>query len=142
SQKLIDLYPNFPPAHTFLCQVYLQNAMFEQAVVVAEKVTQIDNALDIRAMLARAYAAAGRRVEAQKLLDELESASKQKHLSPVVTARIYVALGDNDRAFALLQTAFDEKEEELNLLNVDPGFDSLRSDPRFAGLVRGLNLAP
>jgi eukaryotic-like serine/threonine-protein kinase len=58
------------------------------------------------------------------------------------TARLYARLGDNDRALEWLQKAYDKHSDYLVYLRVDPMFDELRSDPRFAELMRKVGLAP
>jgi len=55
---------------------------------------------------------------------------------------INAALGDKDQAFVWLEKAYQARSEDLFFLKVSPKFDSLRSDQRFAGLLRSLNLAP
>ncbi len=55
-------------------------------------------------------------------------------------ARIHAKLGDADRAFASLETAYRERSGYIAYLNVDPKMDELRGDPRFHDLVRRLRL--
>src|SRR5207302_877740 len=89
------------------------------------------------------YALVGRRAEAQKLLQELNDLSKYKYVPVVNLARIYVGLGDKDKAFACLEKSYDDRSiGGLTFLKVDPAFDPLRSDPRFQGLLRRMNLQP
>jgi tetratricopeptide (TPR) repeat protein len=90
--------------------------------------------------LALTYAEQGRREEAQKLLDTVESLSKQSYVSPVFSATIYGALGDTDRAFDLLEEGYRQHASLMSLLKVQPIFDPLRSDPRFDELLRKMNL--
>jgi tetratricopeptide (TPR) repeat protein len=94
--------------------------------------------------LAYAYARAGRKAEAQKILDQLNKLSKQQYIQPRLMARIYVGLGDKDKAFEFLEKSFDDRSIESGFatLNVDPTFDPLRSDPRLPELLRRMNLQP
>jgi hypothetical protein len=82
---------------------------------------------------------AGRRAEALKVLDQLSELSKQKYVRPVFMARIYVGLGDKDKAFEWLEKDYDERSLPFIL---DPIFDPLRSNPRFQDLLRRMNLQP
>ena len=54
-------------------------------------------------------------------------------------AGIYIGLGDNDNAINWLEKAFEEQSSLLLLLNIDPIYDPLRSDPRFQDLVDRMN---
>ena len=91
---------------------------------------------DEPAELARAYALAGKRDEALKIVNALRQTSKHKHVARTVMAAIYGALGDKTQAFAFLDKAFNEREFILVMLNVEPMFDPLRADPRFDDLSR------
>jgi hypothetical protein len=61
-------------------------------------------------------------------------------VAPASIAIIFAALGDNDQAFAWLEKADKARDVMLARLKVDPRFDSLRSDPRFADLVRRIGI--
>jgi hypothetical protein len=57
-------------------------------------------------------------------------------------AKIHEGLGEKDQAFAWLERAITERDTNVISLKVDPEFDSLRSDPRFADLLRRIGLSP
>ena len=95
---------------------------------------------DEPAELARAYALSGKRDEALKVLEDLKRLSEQKHVAPTVIAAIYGALGDKTQAFVYLDKAYRERDFILVMLNVEPMFDSLRSDQRFTELSRRVGL--
>jgi hypothetical protein len=80
------------------------------------------------------------KAEARKILDELKEQSKRRYVAPTVLAAIYGALGEKDQAFILLDKAYDEHDSILVQLKVEPIFDELRSDPRFAVLLKRLGL--
>jgi Flp pilus assembly protein TadD len=93
--------------------------------------------------LARAYAVAGRRAEAQKVLDQLSALSGQRFISQKSLAAIYAALGEKDKAFERLEKAYQERSIGTGLsIKEFPGFDPIRSDPRFQDLLRRINLQP
>ncbi len=94
------------------------------------------------ARLGHGYAVAGKRREAQKVLNELNDLSKQKYVSSYDIAVIYVGLGEKEQAFAWLEKAYDERSTWLEFLKVEPQLDPLRSDPRFVELVRRVGLPP
>ena len=92
------------------------------------------------ATLGHAYAVAGKRAEASKVLADLQSQSKERYVSPYFIALIYTGLGDKDQAFAWLNKAYEERHPYVNHLDVEPVFDTLRSDPRFEDLLRRVGL--
>ncbi len=94
------------------------------------------------ALLGHAYAAANRRSEAQAILQQLSALSKQRYVPSYPIAAIYAALGQKEEAFAWLERAYGERDSWMDYLGLDPRLDGLRSDPRFADLLRRMNLVP
>ena len=94
------------------------------------------------ALLGHAYAAANRKSEAQAILQELSALSKQRYVPSYPIAAIYAALGQKEEAFTWLERAYDERDSWMDYLGLDPRIERLRSDPRFADLLRRMNLAP
>lgn len=90
----------------------------------------------VRAQLARALALAGKKKEAQRLLDELSAKDAQPLSSPYYVALAYAALDNPDEAFAWLDHARAEGDKWLGWMNVDPRLDPLRSDARFHALLQ------
>jgi hypothetical protein len=91
-------------------------------------------------LLIRAYAHAGRRADALRLLAELKQRSKSGYVPAGAFVNAYLGLGENDQAFAALDQAYKEQSNILQFLKVHPYFDPLRSDPRFAALVLRVGL--
>ena len=83
---------------------------------------------------------AGREREARAVLQELTEQSQRKYVSPLGIALIHMGLGDDDRAFQWLETAYENSETLLNYIKVDPIFDPLRPDPRYRNLLERLKL--
>jgi tetratricopeptide (TPR) repeat protein len=94
----------------------------------------------MRSELAYAYATAGRKPEAQKILSGLSELSTRTYIPSYYFAVIYAALGQNDQAIEWLERAHDERSNFLASLRVDPAVDVLRSDPRFGSLVERVGL--
>jgi len=93
------------------------------------------------AALGHAYAKAGRRNEANRILDELQKLSAAHYVSSYELAAIYVALGEREQAFQRLERSYKERSFHLINLKVRPEFAPLRPDPRFQDLVRRIGLA-
>jgi tetratricopeptide (TPR) repeat protein len=136
-RKTLEMDPNFVLTRHRLGLVYEQQGKYEEAIAEFKQVVSLtaSKSLGLTA-LAHAYALSGKRAEAQKTLAELQEISTQRYVSPAAIAAIYTALGDKDQAFAWLEKADKSHDGILVRLKVDSRFDSLRSDPRFADLVR------
>jgi len=135
SRKTIEMDPNFALAHNQLAQAYLQKHMNDEALAELQKAEQLSGGgPTIMANLARAYAASGKRSEALKLLSDLKKRSNSIYSHGSEIAVIYAALGDTDQAMNWLEKGYEERFNPGVLLR--PGFDPLRSDPRFQDLVR------
>jgi serine/threonine protein kinase/Flp pilus assembly protein TadD len=142
-KKTLDLAPNFDLALNDLATAYLLKSMYGEAIAEFQKaLTMPIGKVAPLSSLAYGYAVAGKRAEAQKILDQLNELSKQQYVQPRLIARIYVGLGDKDKAFASLEESIKDRSIEtgFSTINVDPTFDPLRSDPRFAGVLRRMNL--
>lgn len=91
--------------------------------------------------LIRAYAEAGRRKIALRLLEELKTRRKKGYVPAGAFVNAYLGLGDKDQAFIWLERAYKEHSNTLQLLKVDPLFDSIRGDQRFDDLLRRVGLS-
>ncbi|HTS89396.1 MAG TPA: protein kinase [Gemmatimonadales bacterium] len=92
------------------------------------------------AMIVRALAALGRREEADAILTRLDDESRHQYVRAEILAMGYAAVGDFDRAFESLERAFQARSAGLIYLHLDPGYDPLRSDPRYGELVKRIGL--
>jgi len=139
SRKTIELDPNFALAHNQLAQAYLQKHMNQEAVAELQRAVQLsEGSPTCLANLARAYVVSGKRSEAAKLLSQLKTRSTPAFSYAAEIAMIYASLGDTDQAMAWLEKGYDERFNPGVLLR--PGFDPLRSDPRFQNLLRRIGL--
>ena len=142
-RRTLDLNAGFYPAHLFLGWALEQEKLYEQAISEYQKaIAPVQGNPRLAATLARGYAVAGKRTEALETISQVRELSKQSYVSSYVTAQAYAALGDTDLAFQWLEKAYQERDSKLAWLKVEPGFDSLRSDPRFQNLLRRMNFPP
>ena len=91
-------------------------------------------------MLGLAYGLAGRKADALKILNELLELNKTRYVTPAALVNVYIGLGDKEQAFVWLEKAYEERSNYLAWLKVFPILDPIRSDPRFADLVRRVGL--
>lgn len=135
--KTLEIDRDLALPRYFLGAAYLEKGQSEQAITELQKNRSRSVALGL---LGYAYAGAGRKAEALKALAELQTISGRRYVSPYEIARIYVGLGEREQAFEWLEKAYQGRSDLLTRLQVDPTFDSLRSEPRFADLVRRVGL--
>jgi len=78
------------------------------------------------------------------MLDKVTQVSKQKFVAADAMAQIYTGLGEKSKAFEWLEEGYERRSLGLGGvgLKVDPVWDPLRSDPRFADLLHRMNLQP
>jgi len=137
-----ELNPDYDVAYTELGFAYLRKGMYAEAIANIEKALALekeDRYLILhRVDLAYAYAAAGRKNEARKMLSELES--QEAKGTSLDLYFIYFALGEKERGFATLEKAYKKKSESLLYLRCWPEFDRLRADPRFVDLIRRVGI--
>jgi serine/threonine protein kinase/tetratricopeptide (TPR) repeat protein len=141
-QKSLAMDPSFAPAHLYLGRAYQQNRAFPEAIAEFRKALDISEGdTNELAALGQAYAVSRRGDEALKILDQLKERSEQTYVQPMWIAVIHLGLGENDQAFDWMQKAYDDLSAWLVYLKVDPLFDPVRGDARFAALLRRVGLA-
>ena len=137
-----------PMAYFGLVLALAQNGDYGTAIFEGEKATKLNASPLLLTGLASAYARAGRRADASRVLRRLEEISRQQgpapawhvggaaspYVCPYEVAGVHAQLGDKDRAFEWLDKAYRSRSC-LYWLRQDPRFDSIRSDPRFQELL-------
>jgi tetratricopeptide (TPR) repeat protein len=142
-RKSVDLDPNHFMLHLRLGQVYLAKRMHQEAIEEMQKaVSDSGRSTEALAGLAQAYAAARLTGPMQQVIDELNRGANRHYVSAYNVAKIYASLGDKTRTFDYLAKAEDEHNPDLIELKREPCFDDMRSDPRFASLLRRMNFPP
>jgi tetratricopeptide (TPR) repeat protein len=140
-KETLDLDPDFGPAHVMLGRIYVAKGMPDRAVTELERARGLmGRRPDVLTPFAYALARAGRQREARTMLDRLHDLSQPRPAAPIRLALVHIALGETDRAFEWLEKAIEARDWQMVLLNVEPAFDSLRSDRRFATLVERVGL--
>ncbi|MGA8144190.1 MAG: tetratricopeptide repeat protein [Candidatus Acidiferrales bacterium] len=137
----LAVHPEDPGALWYLGFVLIANNQPGDAIPVLEKAASLSNrSPGVLGVLIRAYAHAGRRSDALRLLAELKTRQKSGYVPAAAFVNAYLGLDEIDQAFAWLEQAFKEQSNILLFLKVHPYFDPLRSDPRFSDLVRRVGL--
>ncbi len=139
--KTLELDPNFAMTRMMLGFANLNKKNFKEAIDEMKKARELSgDALYTIESLGEVYAAAGKIEEAKGILEELKARSQKQFVSPYRMAGLYAALGDLDKAFELANKAYEERDEALILIKIDPNMASFRSDPRYQALLKKVGL--
>jgi len=142
-QETIELDQKFFVSHWGLGLAYEQKGRQEEAIAHFKQAVSLSGGnTNVVASLGHAYAMGGHEREAQKIIEELKDRTKKGYVSSYQIAVVYIGLGHKDQALEWLEKAVQEHSTLLGYLKMDPRFDSLRSDPRFADLLRRIGFVP
>ena len=146
-KKAIEIDPNFPRAHNLMAVCYTQTGRYEDAIAEAQKAAALSASSQhstgsppLSYQLAYIYARAGNVRQAHHVLTELEKSPSQRNDQAYMHTLAYVALGDRERAFALMERLYETHNIDLLALKNDPALDELRGDARFQSLLRRFGL--
>jgi len=121
---------------------YRGKKMYPEAIAALERRLVHSRDPLLLATLASVYGLAGRKREAMKLIDALKERSRQHHVSASLFAEAYIGLGEKDEAVTWLERAYEEHDQWMLYIKSYPGWDDLRSEPRFQALLRRMNFPP
>lgn len=123
-------------------RAYDTTGQLPEAIAALEKWHNIPGRMQGRGFgsLGAAYARAGRREDAMRLLDDALTRSRHAYVSPTSIGQIYAALGDRRHAMEWLEKGYEERDHSLVTLKTDPIYNPLRREDRFVALQRKMNL--
>lgn len=137
----LEMEERFWIIHMFLAWACLQTSNLEEAVDACQKASELGKSDPVAlAALGQAYALAGNREQASKILVELISLREKKYVPSAELTFLCLGLGDTEQAFQWLAKAEQEKALRLIYLNVEPRFDPIRDDSRFRKLLTKVGL--
>lgn len=140
SLKVIELDPSFAYAYESLGVSYLRQGRNAEAIANLEKAVELSNRAGVRLMgLGYGYGVTGKRSEAIAIVKELEEKHARKESNAIYVAGVYAGLGEKDKAFEWLETAFQTKEELATVRWRIP-HESLRGDLRYKDLLKRMGL--
>jgi serine/threonine protein kinase/Tfp pilus assembly protein PilF len=145
ARKVLEIDPTFANAHFHLALAYSLSGKYDLWLEELEKGAKLSNDSDALALVdaaKREYPKTGYRGALKRIVALEEEQAKRIYIDPAWHAGEYARLGEKDQAFAWLEKAYAEKSGFLRLLKVFPFFDSLRSDPRYADLLKRMGLPP
>lgn len=137
--KASELEPNYMPIHFVMGCAYIEQNQLEEAIAEFEAIYKLDEEAYLAlGFMGYALALAGKRAEAETVLDVLEDISRRKYVSPYSMLVIHLALGPRARVFELLEQLYIECNDWLVWLKVSPELKSVRDDHRFKDLLMRL----
>jgi tetratricopeptide (TPR) repeat protein len=144
-QKALDLNPNAAVVRASLAWAYAMKRMYPQALAEYDKIADQDKAVaaensSVAGDLGWVYAVSGRRADALKIAQEFRDLSSHAYVDFYAVAEIYAGLGDRDEAFRLLEKAYQQHSPTIIFLGIDSFWYGMRSDPRYADLLRRIGL--
>jgi len=144
-QKALDLNPNLPVVRAMLATAYAMKRMYPQALAEYDKIAGQDKVTAagnqfVAGTLGWVYAVSGRRADALKIAQEFKDLSVHAYVDFYWSGVIHAGLGDKDEAFRLLEKSYQEHAATMPYLAVDPFWYGMRTDPRFAELLRRVGL--
>jgi TolB-like protein/Tfp pilus assembly protein PilF len=137
-----ELDEHFSRTHLRLGMAYAQQRRYQEALVEYQKTRAVSgDTPQVAAQIARVLAVSGKRAEARAALARLEHLATRQYVPPYDIALIYSGLGETDEAFKWFEKAYADRSTEMIYFKVEPMLQPLRSDPRYAVLLRRMGLA-
>ena len=142
-QKALELDPNLVFTNLTLALTYARKGMFEEGLATCEKVASLCGRSPLsRALSSLILAMAGRTDAAQKILSELKEYRKLDSWSLILLAGACSVMGEETEAFEILEVEYQERGSWLVFLGAYPSFRNIRTNPRYADLLRRMGLPP
>jgi TolB-like protein/Tfp pilus assembly protein PilF len=127
-EETLEINANHPWVLLGLALSYAGKGMYDKAISIFEGCRNIHN---LAVYLGYLYGKAGKRKEAQSILDDFLDRTKRGFFSPYFIAILYSGLGEKDKAFEFLDRAYEVQDLNQYFIKVVDFFDSIRSDPRW-----------
>lgn len=141
-RRALDLAPNFFLGGMNIARAQEQLGLYDEAIEgFRVALARIGSDPEDSAAVAHAYAVAGQRASAERVLERVLERAKTSLVSPYAIASVYSGLGDKDAAFHWLDQALGERDRMMAQLLVHPRLDPLRGDPRFERFLHAVGLA-
>jgi len=142
-QKALEFDPNLVFTNMALARTYSRKGMYKEGLATCQKVVSLCGRSPVgRALSSLILAIAGKTDEVQKILGELKGYGKLDSRSLILLAETYSVMGEKTEAFEFLDVAYQERGSWLVFLGAYPGFSNIRTDPRYADLLRRMGLPP
>ncbi|HTT24792.1 MAG TPA: protein kinase [Candidatus Sulfotelmatobacter sp.] len=138
-RKSLEISPNSAIAHFNLFHVYMAKSMFGEAITELEERLKLEDRTEDAKRISESYQRGGWR-EALRVFAQISEKPSSRGYDPFAVASAYSYLGDKDKALSWIGKAIDARSSFFVYLKIDPAWDNIRSDPRFAELVNRVGL--
>jgi len=138
----LELDTHFPESYAIQGKVFEQEHEFRKALDSFQNAVALSDSSPKMLMLSTHATALSGKKDVAKAAIARFLASKHGYFAGTDLAAVYCAMGQNDDAMKWFAKGYQNREEEMTQLAVDPLFDGCRSDPRFQEFLRRLNLGP
>jgi tetratricopeptide (TPR) repeat protein len=143
AHNTLEMDAHFAISYQVLGEAYLSKGMYREGLLALEQFSALSrSSATSRALLGYSHARLGEHSAALRLIEELDAASQHGFVPALLFALVYAGLDDQDQAFSWLEKAYEERFYRLAYLKVEALWDPLRSDPRFADLLRRVGIPP
>jgi TolB-like protein/DNA-binding winged helix-turn-helix (wHTH) protein len=132
-RRTLEIDRSFLFAHVFLARAFVQKGLYEEAL--AELREGSGATVEPRATLAYTYARSGQRTQATRVLHDLLDLAQHEYVPRYHIAVVYAGLDDRNQALTWLEQAYEERDQWVCQLKVEPMFDGLRGERRFQELL-------
>ena len=141
-RKAVEMNPTAEENHRLLGLAYLSMGLLDPAeAAFREAIANSDSPALSTAGLGRVAARRGDVARAHEVLQQLHGWTRDRYVNPAAFAMVHIELKELDPAFEWLERAYQDRRGWLAYLKVEPDFDPLRADPRFAGFLGRMRLA-
>ena len=143
SKMCFELDPNYHMCHFWLARAYVEKKKYTEAIAEFRRTIELqpENLMAI-ALLGHAYAVSGQPAKAREVIRNLERLSTRRYVGAADFAIVYCGLGETARALEWIERAYQQRDPLLTRMKLDPVTVPLRSDPRFADLLRRVGFQP
>ena len=139
-RRWVEIFPDHPHVYFWLSQILHAKGMYDQEIAAWQKALTLNGKRDDAAALERAYKLGDITGAWRWGFEQAEKWRADRYeLAPIWLDRFYAFWGEKDTALDWLERGYEEHDDEMYYIKVDPRLDSLRSDPRFQGLLRRMN---
>ncbi len=138
-QQVLKVHPNHPLILHNIGELYMAQGRYAEAIAPLKQSAEMSVSVHYQAMLGYAYARAGRKEEAEEILNNLLGNADAGLISGFNLGAVYMALGNKKEAMHQLEKSYEQHDVWLKELKAWPWFDSLRNEPRYKNLMKRMN---